>query len=103
MLRRLCVAFTLLQFAVPFMVDGQECDSTGTKNHAVQERKPFPDAANIKSLVIAYDDGSISVRVNGSGLVQYEGNSGVLVEGQHTRRINSADVQQLLDVFRQAD
>jgi ankyrin repeat protein len=85
------------------MAEAQQCGGTGVKKNTVQEREPFPDGTNIKSLAIAYDDGSISVRVNGSGLVQYEGRSGVLVEGQHTRRIKSADVQQLLDVFRQAD
>jgi ankyrin repeat protein len=103
MLRAVYIAFTLLQLAGPFMAGAQQCGGTGAKKRAVQEQEPFPDATNMDSLVITYDDGSISVRVNGSGLVQYQGTSGVLVEGQHTRRIESAEVQLLLDAFRQAD
>jgi uncharacterized protein len=64
---------------------------------------PFPVIKDIKAVVMEYNDGSIRLRVSGSGLVEYKGTSGVVVEGEHRHRVSSEDVQQVLAAFRQAD
>lgn len=64
---------------------------------------PFPEIANINSVVMEYNNGRIDIHISGSGLVDYNGASFVVVEGKHQRRIQPEEVQQLLDVFRKAD
>jgi TonB family protein len=64
---------------------------------------PFPEVASIGSVVMEYDDGSISLRVSGTGVVNYVGTSRAVVLGKHERHITPQEVQQLLDVFRTAD
>ena len=50
-----------------------------------------------------YDDGWFSVRLNGNGIVEYNGKEGVLIEGKHERRITAEEVQDVLQAFRAAD
>lgn len=64
---------------------------------------PFPEVTNLNSVLIEYGDGSISLRIKGTGLVEYDGVSGVIVEGKHQRHIEPQDIQQLVESFRRAD
>jgi TonB family protein len=64
---------------------------------------PFPKVSDINTVVMEYDDGRIDIRISGSGLVDFNGTSGVIVEGKHQRRIQPQAIQQLLEVFRKAD
>jgi len=60
---------------------------------------PFPEVTDLNSVFIEYGDGSISLRIRGTGLVEYDGISGVTVEGKHQRHIEAEDVQHLLQSF----
>lgn len=71
--------------------------------HVEAPKIPFPEVTDIDSVVMEYDDGSVRVRVNGSGIVEYNGTSDVVVERKHERRIKPEEVQQLLEEFRKAD
>jgi len=64
---------------------------------------PFPDITDVASVLIEYEDGRISLRVGGDGLVEYAGASRVVIEGKHRHHIESNDVQQLIQAFRRAD
>jgi uncharacterized protein len=65
---------------------------------------PFPEVTDIKSVVMAYNEGSFSVQVRGDGLVEYDGATtrDVVVQGKHQRRINPEEVQALLKTFQSA-
>jgi len=71
--------------------------------HVQTPAVPFPKVTNIGSVVMEYKDDWVSVRVSGSGVVEYDGTSGVVVEGKHRREIKAEEVQQLLEAFREAD
>jgi TonB family protein len=51
---------------------------------------PFPEVSNINSVVMEYNNGWIDIRVSGSGLVDYNGTSVVVVGGNisapHSRK-----------------
>jgi TonB family protein len=64
---------------------------------------PFPQVADLDPVVMEYDDGNFSLRVGGSGAVEYKGASRVVVEGKQSGRIKPDEVQQLLQAFRAAD
>lgn len=64
---------------------------------------PFPQVTDLASVLIEYGDGFISLQISGNGLVEYDGVSGVVIEGKHQRYIKSEDVQQLLQAFRGSD
>lgn len=86
-------AEVLVEAIVPFSLPGK----------APTVPVPFPEVRNIDSVVMEYNDGWVSLRVSGSGIVEYRGTSGVVVEGKHQRRIEPEEVQQLLEVFRRAN
>lgn len=64
---------------------------------------PFPEITSLDSVAMEYNDGWVSVRVGGNGIVEYNGTSRVLVEGKHRRQIKAEEVQLLLEAFRGAD
>ena len=64
---------------------------------------PFPAITDLNSLIVEYTDGAIILRVLGNGHVEYNGISGVVVEGKHRTQISREDVQSLVEVFRRAD
>jgi TonB family protein len=66
-------------------------------------RIPFPAIADLSLLVVEYGNGFISLRVSGSGLVEYTGVDDVVVEGKHLTHIRPEEVQELVDAFRRAD
>lgn len=63
----------------------------------------FPQVTDLGSVLIEFGDGSISLRIGGNGLVEYDGVSGVVIEGKHQRYIESEDIQHMLQAFRRAD
>ena len=64
---------------------------------------PFPAVTDLGSVLIEYGDGSISLRIGGNGLVEYDGVLGVAIEGKHQRHIEAEDIQKLLEAFRRGD
>jgi len=72
-------------------------------SHAPHPHTPFPDVTDLTGVVMEYGDGSVNLKVTGEGVVEYDGRSGVAVDGRHQRRIAPDDVQHLLQAFRSAD
>jgi TonB family protein len=64
---------------------------------------PFPAITDLSTVVIAYSNGFVTLRISGTGLVEYEGTSEVAIEGKHQRYIGSDDVEHMLRAFRDAD
>jgi TonB family protein len=64
---------------------------------------PFPAITDLASVVIEYANGFVSLRVSGTGLVEYDGAAEVAIEGKHRRYIGSDDVERMLQAFRDAD
>jgi TonB family protein len=64
---------------------------------------PFPEIADMGSVVMEYDNGWIKLRVSGNGTAEYNGTRFVVVEGKHKRHIDPDEVQQLIEAFRKAD
>ena len=64
---------------------------------------PFPAITDLSTVVIEYANGFVSLRISGTGLVEYEGTSGVAIEGRHQRLIGTDDVELILRTFRDAD
>jgi len=94
----------------PFEVNGAPADvlveaivSFSLPGEAPAVPVPFPEVTNIDSVVMEYNDGRVSLRVSGDGNVEYNGTSGVVVEGKHRRKIQAEEVKQLLEAFRRAD
>ena len=105
-MRRLFVysAMLLLQLTSSGITLAQHCPGQ-TKNPYPNDRSPipFPDTSKLDSIIIQYDDGSIKLSISGAGLVQFDGEYRVAVEGHHERQITGEEVQQLLQEFRKAD
>lgn len=72
-------------------------------SESTSPRIPFPDISDTGSIVIEYGNGFFNLRIEGSGLVEYDGLSDIAIEGKHQRHIMSDEFDQLLQAFRSAD
>ncbi|HKV47404.1 MAG TPA: ankyrin repeat domain-containing protein [Candidatus Acidoferrales bacterium] len=92
----------------PFEMNGKAADVlveavVSFRLHVQTPPVPFPEVTDIKSVRFEYTDGSIDIRVNGDGRVEYDGQGTGVAEGKHTRLIKAQEVQMLLDSFRKAN